>query len=115
MEANMRDYDIKPAERRDCERWNVERTVGLFVESDSQDMYQEAVTINLCEHGAKVGGEIDLSPGQSIDLLLRTATTEAVPAKVVWARWADGHTEAGLRFMLKPTSLAATLLSGGLA
>ena len=111
----MRDYDIEPAERRHCERRNVEKTVGLFVESDSQDMYQEAVTINLCEQGAKVGGDIDLSPGQSIDLVLRTAPTEAVPAKVVWARWADGHTEAGLRFMMKPTSLAATLLSGGLA
>ena len=111
----MRDYDIEPAERRHWQRRNVERTVGLFGESDSQDMYQEAVTINLCEHGAKVGGDIDLSPGQSIDLVLRTAITEAVPAKVVWARWADGHTEAGLRFMMKPTSLAATLLSGGLA
>jgi len=42
------------------------------------------MTINLCEHGAKPGGDIDLSPGQSIDLVLRAVTTEAVPAKVVW-------------------------------
>jgi PilZ domain len=115
MEANMRDPDIEPAERRHCERRNVERTVGLVVKSDSKATYQEAVTINLCEHGAKVGGDIELSPGQSIDLILRAATTEAVPAKVVWARRADGYSEAGLRFMMEPTTLANTLLAGGLA
>ena len=111
----MRNSEIDPAERRHCQRRNVERTVGLFVESDSKAMWQDAVTIDLCEQGAKVGGDIDLSPGQSIDLVLWAAPFEAVPAKVVWARWADGHTEAGLRFMMKPTSLAATLSSGGLA
>jgi PilZ domain len=111
----MRDYDIEPAERRHCERWNVERTVGLFVESDSKGMYQKAVTIDLSEGGARVGGDIDLAPGQSIDIVLSAATTEALPAKVVWARRADGHSEAGLHFMMEPTRLANTLLSGGVA
>jgi len=114
-QGNLRKGDIEPAEHRRCERRDVETTVGLFLKPDSKGCYQRAVTINLCEHGAKVLGDIELSPGQSIDLVLKAAPTERVPAKVVWERRMDGHSEAGLRFMMEPAKVAALLLSGGLA
>ena len=51
----MRNSEIDPAERRHCERRNAERTVGLFVESDSQDMYQDGVTNRPLRTGCESG------------------------------------------------------------
>ena len=100
-----------PAERRASERRSVETPVGIYNEADG--IYQQAMTVDLCDRGAKVRGDIRLTPGEFIDLILKATPTQAVSSKVVWAKRADGQNagEAGLEFM-EPTRHAIAALSG---
>jgi len=97
-------------ERRSCERIAVETPVDLHM-LDKASPHQNAVMINLSEHGAMIRGDIDLAPRQSITLMpTKVLMDHPIPSRVAWI--AKGGSErvrqAGLQFM-KPNQLVHAL------
>lgn len=99
-------------ERRHAERWSAEKRATLRIESNQSRMCHDAVTVNLSARGARVRGNMGLSPGQAVDLNTEEDWPHFVPAQVVWVkqRGPEGRSEAGLRF-LEPTDLAPGMLA----
>ena len=106
--------DTDSFERRGCERRSIQRTVGVVAQSDPVREYQETTTVDLSEKGARVRGNVGLTPGQAIDLISRhapTHTTDVVPAQVIWVNQvSDGSGEAGLKFT-EPAKLPRSILA----
>jgi PilZ domain len=104
--------DIDFPERRRAGRDSIERRVTLLIESDRTNTHRDAVTIDLCVFGARVHTEASLSPGQSIDLIVKEDVPHIIPAQVIWV---DGmrsgsHKEAGISFT-DPDHFPRALLS----
>lgn len=106
--------DINFVERRRAERRSIERPVTLLIESDRTNTHRDAVTLDLCELGARVQGDVSLSPGQSIDLIGKEGTPHIVPAQVIWVdkTGPNRHREVGLSFT-DPDNFPRALLSRG--
>jgi len=104
--------DISFAERRRADRHSIERRVRLLVESDRTNTHRDAVTMDFCTLGARVSSDARLSPGQSIDLILKQEAPVILSAKVVWVDVSgpSGRRQAGLEFT-DPGSIPATLLA----
>ena len=92
--------EISFVERRRADRQAIQRHVTLLVESDRTNTHRDAVTVDVCAFGARVHTDAPLSPGQSIDLILRDDVHHIVPAQVVWVNGAQssGQREAGISF-----------------
>jgi len=104
--------DISFAERRRAGRHSIERRVQLLVESDRTNTHRDAVTVDVGNLGARVRSDARLSPGQSVDLILKQSTPIILSAKVVWVdvREASGSRQAGLEFT-DPGSIPPALLA----
>ena len=74
--------DIGFAERRRVHRQSVERRVKLLVDSDRTNTRRDAVTVDVCTLGPRVRSDARLSPGQSIDLILKQDAPVILSAKV---------------------------------
>jgi len=92
--------DISFAERRRTDRHSIERRVKLLVESDRTNAHRDAVTVDVGNFGARVRSDARLSPGQSVDLILKQDAPVILSAKVVWVDVAEatGLRQAGLEF-----------------
>jgi hypothetical protein len=75
--------DIGFAERWRGDRQSVERRVELLVESDRTNTRRDAVTVDVFTLGATVRSDARLSPGQSIDLILKHYAPVILSAKAV--------------------------------
>ena len=106
--------DISFAERRRADRHSIERRVKLLVESDRTNTHRDAVTVDLCTLGARVQSDARLSPGQSVDLILKQEAPVIVSAQVVWVEVTrpTGPRQAGLRFT-DPANIPPALLNPG--
>jgi hypothetical protein len=92
--------DASFVERRGADRHSVERRVKLLIESDRTNTHRDALTLDLCALGARVESDVRLSPGQSIDLILKQDVPVIVSAQVVWVDVPEpnGLRQAGLKF-----------------
>lgn len=92
--------DISFAERRRANRHSIERRVKLLVESDRTNTHRDAVTVDVANLGVRVRSDARLSPGQSVDLILKRDMPVILSAKVVWVdvTAASGLRQAGLEF-----------------
>ena len=104
--------DISFVERRRAGRQIIEQRVKLLIESDRTNTQRDAVTLDLCPLGARVQSEVSLSPGQSIDLILKEDIPAVLSAQVIWVdvtrpTWPR---QAGLKFT-DPGNFPAALLT----
>jgi hypothetical protein len=106
--------DISFVERRRADRHSIERRVKLLVESDRTNTHRDALTLDLCPLGARVESDVRLSPGQSVDLILKQDVPVMLSAKVVWVdvTGPTGPSQAGLEFT-DPGNIPRALLAPG--
>ena len=106
--------EISFVERRGADRHSIERRVKLLIESDRTNAHRDAVTIDLGALGARVQSDVRLSPGQSIDLILKQDVPVIVSAQVVWVdvMGPTGPSQAGLKFT-DPDNIPRALLTPG--
>jgi PilZ domain len=92
--------DTEFAERRRAWRRDIQESVKLLVESDGTLRRQDAVLFDISVLGARVQGDVDLSPGQSIRLIAKVGVLHSVPSRVMWVIQAKTHEAgvAGLQF-----------------
>lgn len=92
-----------PANRRRAERKIVARPLTFVVDSDRNEIANNAFALDLSELGARIRPGIDLLPGQRITVIPKEGKAFAVPSQVIWVgdpgSRRDG--EAGIAF-LKP-------------
>jgi hypothetical protein len=106
--------EISFAERRRAGRHSIERRVKLLIESDRTNAHRDAVTVDVCTLGARVASDARLSPGQSVDLILKQDVPVILSAKVVWVdvTGPTGPSQAGLEFT-DPGNIPRALLAPG--
>ena len=94
------------ADRRRVDRADVSKDIALVVDSDRGEISNNAFAVDLSTLGARIRTGLHLQAGQSVTVIPREGSKQAVPSRVVWVnergRW--GHGEAGIAF-LQPTTL----------
>ncbi len=92
--------DSFPITRR-SERKPVRIAVLLLVDSESEQVEQEASTLDLSQHGLRVQSKVMLCPGQLVQIIPNEGPEYAVLSRVVWVGPAssDQGGEAGLEFL----------------
>ena len=92
-QTNLRDH------RRDP-RMRVEKQLMVLFDFAGRGAAREASTVNLSPTGARIRTDIELTPGQSVDLLARNSVN-TVPSQVVWVgnTGPDHVREIGLQFL----------------
>ncbi len=96
--------------RRQWVRTSIQKPVTLLVESDRSNVAHDVVTVDVSEQGARVQGEIRVTPGQSVDLIPKDGGKKPIPSRIIWVdlKGPGRNGEAGLRFA-EPTRLPYAL------
>ena len=92
-ETNLRDHRQYP-------RMPVEKRLMVLFDFAGRGGAREASTVDLSRSGARIRTDIELTPGQSVDLLAKNSVN-TVPSQVVWVgnTGSDGVREIGLQFL----------------
>src|SRR5271165_2313468 len=92
-EANLRD-------QRQYPRMPVERQLMVLFDFAGRGAAREASTVDVSRKGARIRTDIELTLGQSIDLLAKNSVN-TVPSQVVWVgnTRPDRVREIGLQFL----------------
>jgi len=95
------------ADRRQVKRCKVTRPATIRVRSDSTTVDEPAAVVDVSSLGARVQGDMGLSLGQTVDLVIEEGRPEGQPAHVIWMnRGESGIVSAGLQF-IEPTEPCA--------
>ena len=94
---------MRPASLRDHRqypRMPVERRLMVLFDFAGRGGAREASTVDLSRKGARIRTDIELTPGQSLDLLAKNSVN-TVPSQVVWVgnTGPDRVCEIGLQFL----------------
>jgi hypothetical protein len=92
--------DTHSGDDRQYARVPVERRLMVLFEFAGRGGAREASTVDLSPRGARIRTDIELAPGQSVDLL-GTNSVNTVPSQVVWvsSTGPDRVREIGLQFL----------------
>lgn len=92
--------ESKSIDRRQYPRTLVEKPLTVLFEFAGRGAAREASTVDLSQGGARIRTDIELTPGQSVDILAKDAVN-TVPSQVVWVSKSgpDGAREIGLQFL----------------
>jgi len=92
-ETNVRDDRRYP-------RMPVEKRLMVLFDFAGRGAVREASTVDLSRKGARIRTDIELTPGQSLDLLAKNSVN-TVPSRVVWVgnTGPDRVCEIGLQFL----------------
>jgi hypothetical protein len=90
---------------RRSERHPIRLALVLMMNSDEGDVQNEAVTVDLSQHGCRIEGVATLTEGQVIRLIPWESTGPAISGRVVWVGEPASQLagEAGIEF-LQPLS-----------
>ncbi len=90
---------------RRSERHPIRLALVLMMNSDEGDVQNEAVTVDLSQHGCRIEGIATLSEGQVIRLIPWESAGPAISGRVVWVGEPASQLagEAGIEF-LQPLS-----------
>ena len=94
------------AERRQCERTQIEKEVILTTAPKATGRYHDGVTVDLSSQGARVRSKVVLTPGESVEITVPDGQPDlpyVMMSQVVW--WSEG--EAGLKFA-EPVQMKTT-------
>jgi hypothetical protein len=74
---------------------------SLIVGDRGREVVVRAESVNLSKTGMRVRSESQLSPGQTVEVVLMEGTPHPVVARVVWVGQASGtdHYEFGLEYL----------------
>lgn len=92
--------ETKSTDRRQYPRTPVEKPLTVLFDFAGRGAAREASTVDLSQKGVRIRTDIELTPGQSVDLLAKDAVN-TVPTQVVWVgkSGSDGVREIGLQFL----------------
>lgn len=92
--------DTQSPERRRYPRTLVEKSLMVLFDFAGRGAAREALTVDLSQKGAKIRTDIELTPGQSVDLLAKDGVN-TVPTQVVWVGSSrpNGVRDIGLQFL----------------
>jgi hypothetical protein len=87
-------------DQRQYARMPVERHLMVLFDFAGRGGAREASTVDLSRKGARIRTDIELAPGQSVDLLAKNSIN-TVPSQVVWVgnTGPDSVREIGLKFL----------------
>ena len=87
-------------ERREWDRTQVELPVTLVIRPEGKCTFHDAIAVDLTSHGARVRSNLQLTPGEPVELITSDSLPNVpyvVSSQVVWMSKSLG--EAGLRFL----------------
>jgi len=94
----VRESDLR--DHRQYPRIPAERRLMVLFDFAGRGAAREASTVDLSRAGARIRTDIELTPGQSVDLLAKNSVN-TVPSQVVWVgnTGPDQFREIGLQFL----------------
>ena len=92
--------ETKHTDRRQYPRTLMEKPLAVLFDFTGRGAAREALTVDLSQKGARIRTDIQLTRGQSVDLLAKDSVN-TVPSQVVWVgnTGPDGVREIGLQFL----------------
>ena len=80
----------------------------MLTASEGKRISHDAVTVDFSEQGARICGELQIKPGESVDLVIRGLAIDPIPSRVVWTNRTEaaGEIVAGLNFLRPAPGLA---------
>ncbi len=75
--------ETKHTDRRQYPRKLVQKPVVVLFDFVGRGAAREASTVDLSQKGARIRTDLDLTPGQSLDLLAK-GSINTVPSQAVW-------------------------------
>jgi len=69
--------------------------------SKGRRISDDAVTVDFSELGARIRGDLQIKPGESVELVVRGLAIDPIPSRVVWTNQTApmGEIVAGLSFL----------------